>query len=226
MRRRLMLAPLGLAASLLMIQSGPATAQLFGHKPPPRSQSGPQQVDCNMVAANPNSGMDKASCESMNQAAAAYYASQHDPSASKPGDESMTCEEIKAEFMQQPITPPPAQQAAQSRADVRNLQGKIAVEEAHAAAAEAAGTAENVAASALSAANPLAGRAAQEAANAQQAATQSALNAEAKATVLPAQRKVNSDTAAMVGGMTSQMQSNPRIGRLVALANEKHCHGF
>lgn len=87
---------------------GPAQAQMFGGHHAARgggSNGGPQQMSCDMVAANPGAGMDKASCEAMNQAAASYYNAQHDPAASRPGDESMSCDDIKAEFMQRSPRP-------------------------------------------------------------------------------------------------------------------------
>jgi hypothetical protein len=206
----------------------PAQAQVFGGHQAARggASSGPQQVNCDMVAANPDAGMDKASCEAMNQAAASYYNSQHDPAASRPGDESMSCDDIKAEFMRQPVTAPSHEHVAAAQAATTAMSAEIAKEEAKVAAQTAALSAQSLAASALSAANPIAGRAADQAVDAEQRSMQAADNAQARAEALPIERKVNSSTAAVVGDMTSQLDANPRIGRLVALASEKHCRGW
>ena len=214
----------GLAAAIGL---GSAQAQPFGHHTPHGGGSaGPQQVDCNMVAANPGSGMDKASCEAMNQAAASYYNAQHDPAASRPGDEAMSCADIKAELMQQPVAAPSHEHVAAARAATTAMSAEIAKEEAQLAAQTAALSAQAMAASALSVANPIAGRAADQAVDAEQRTMEAADNAQAHAEALPIERRVNSSTAAVVGDITPQLDNNPRIGRLVALASEKHCRGW
>jgi hypothetical protein len=216
------------AGMLAALGLGPAQAQIFGHHASRggAATGGPQHVDCDMVAANPDAGMDKASCEAMNQAAASYYNSQHDPSAGRPGDESMSCAEIKAEFMQQPVTAPSHEHVAAAQAATTAMTAEIAKEEAKVAAQTAALSAQSMAASALSVANPMAGRAADQAVDAEQRSIEAADNAQAHAEALPLERKVNSSTAAVVGDITPQLDNNPRIGRLVALASEKHCRGW
>ena len=206
---------------------GPAQAQIpGGHHPARGGPSGPQQVNCDMVAANPDAGMDKASCDAMNQAAASYYNSQHDPAASRPGDESMTCAGIKAEFMQQPMVPPSHEHVAAAQAATADVSAETAKLQAQAAAQSAALSAQSMAASALSVANPIAGRAADQAVNSEQQAMEAADNAQAHAEALPLERKSNAATAAVVGDVTTQLNDNPRTARLVALASEKHCRGW
>ena len=217
----------GLALAAALAASVGARAQIFGHHPrPSQSQSGPQQIDCGMAAANPDAGMDRASCEQMNQAALAYYNAQHDPSAVRPGDEQMSCEDIKAEFMRQPVTAPNAQHVAAAQGATSAYMAETHKLEGEAAAASAALSAQAAAASALSVANPLAGRAADQVVNQEIEATQRALNAQARAEATPLARNMNSATAAVVGDASSQLQDNPRTARLVALANEKHCRGW
>jgi hypothetical protein len=209
------------ATAFAAMALGPAQAQIpGGHHPARGGTSGPQQVNCDMVAANPDAGMDKASCEAMNQAAASYYNSQHDPSASRPGDESMTCADIKAEFMQQPMVPPSHEHVAAAQAATADVSAETAKLQAQAAAQSAALSAQSMAASALSVANPLSGRAADQAVNSEQQAMQ------AHAEALPLERKSNAATAAVVGDVTTQLNDNPRTARLVALASEKHCRGW
>jgi hypothetical protein len=207
---------------------GAAQAQPSGHHTPRggASSAGPQQVNCDMVAANPDSGMDKASCEAMNQAASSYYNAQHDPAASRPGDAAMTCDDIKAEFMQQPITAPSQQHAAAAQAATTDYMAKQTQIDAQVLAHQQALSDAAMAASAASMANPIAGRAADQAVDAAARATEAADNAQAHAELTPRMRKMTSSTAAVVGDMTPQLDSNPRLGRLVELAGEKHCHGW
>jgi PHD/YefM family antitoxin component YafN of YafNO toxin-antitoxin module len=218
------LTAVGVAAAIGL---GSAQAQPFGHHPARgASSAGQQQVDCDMVAANPGSGMDKASCEAMNQAANSYYNAQHDPAASRPGDEAMSCDDIKAEFMQQPITAPSQQHEAAAQASASDYMAKQTQIEAQVLAHEQALSAAAMAASAASMANPIAGRAADQAVDAAAKATEAADNAQAHAELTPRARKMTSSTAAVVGDMSSQLDSNRRLGRLMELANEKHCHGW
>ena len=215
------------AAAVAAVGLGSAQAQIFGgHHPARGGGSGPQQVNCDMVAANPDAGMDKASCEAMNQAAASYYNAQHDPAASRPGDEAMSCADIKAEFMQQPVTAPSREHVAAAQAATTAMTAETAKMEAQVTAQSAALSAQSLAASALSVANPIAGHAADQAVNAEQQTMQAADNAQARAEALPLERKVNASTAAVVGDVSAQLGSNPRIARLVSLASDKHCKGW
>ena len=209
-------------AALVALAPTPAPAQ-FGHHRPPPNQT-PQQMNCDQIP--PGMGMDKATCEQMNQASATYSAAQTDPSAVRPGDDAMTCDEIKAEFMTQPMQAPNAQHVAEAQSAVKSQMATQAKLQAEATAATATLSAEALAASAVSAANPLAGRAADQAVQAQQEATQAALNAQAKAELTPKAARTMQATGAIVGDMNAQLQSNPRIARLVYLANQKNCRGF
>jgi hypothetical protein len=204
---------------------GLASAQAQGVSRPP-ARGGAQSVNCDVIAANPNAGMDKASCEAMLHAQQSYEAAQTDPGASHPGDAAMSCEDIKAEFMQQPIQRPDPQHVAAAQAATRDYMAKSAQIQAEASAMAATSSAENLAASAVSAANPIAGRAAEAAAAAHQQAAQATLNAQAKAELQPRYRTMMAGDTAMMSDMTAQLDTNPRIARLVQLANEKHCRGW
>jgi hypothetical protein len=207
---------------------GSAQAQPFGHHPPRGASSGagPQQVNCDAIAANPDSGMDKASCEAMNQAASSYYNAQHDPAASRPGDSAMSCDDIKAELMQQPVTAPSQQHEQAAQAATTDYITKEQQLQAQVLAHQQALSAASMAASAASMANPIAGRAADQAVDSASRAAEAADNAQAHAELTPRMRKVTSSTAAVVGDITPQLESNPRIAKLMELAGEKHCHGW
>jgi hypothetical protein len=214
------------AAILAAVLAAPtAQAQMFGHRKPP-TQSGGQQIDCKAIAANPNAGMDEATCEQMLQAQQTYTAAQHDPAASRPGDEDMTCDQIKAEFMAQPMQAPSHEHVAVAQGATSDFMAKQSQFQAQATAEMAGVSAEQAAASAAGLVNPIAGRAAEAAATAHQEAVQAQLNAQAQAELTPRYRRMMSANGNMIGDMTSQMQDNPRIGRLVSLAEEKHCRGF
>ena len=209
-------------AALVALAPTPAPAQ-FGHHRPPPNQA-PQQMNCDQIP--PGTGMDKATCEQMNQMSATYNAAGSDASpAAQPGDAAMTCDQIKAEMMQQPIQGPNQQHVAEAQSAVKSQMATTGKLQAEATALAATESAENLAASGLAAANPLAGAAAQQALNAQQEAAQAALNAKAKAELAPEQARTMQATGAIMGDVNAQMQSNPRFARLAYLANQKNCRG-
>lgn len=213
------------AAVLALVPVAPSHAQLFGHHANRSgNNSGPDHVDCDSAAAS--TGMDKATCEAMNQAEASYYAAQHDPAGAKPGDDDMTCDQIKAELMTQPVSAPPSEHAAQAQAAASDFSTKQAALQAKTAAAMTALNAEATAATLAGMANPIAGKAADMAVEAQREATEKSLNAESKATVVPAQKKMFAGMATLVGDMTPQFQNNPRLAHLMQMSSEKRCRGF
>jgi hypothetical protein len=205
-----------------MLSLTSAAQAQFGHrKPPPPSSA--QRIDCQAIAANPMAGMDLATCEKMKEAADAYNSGRNDPSGARPGDEAMTCDDIKAEFMRQPIARPDRRHVAEAQAAASDFQGKMAVEQAKVAAATVELSAETTAASAAGMANPVAGRAADQAVEAHRRATEAALNADAKVNVLPAARRMNSGAGELIGDMSAQLQNNPRLAHLVSMIQEKRC---
>src|SRR5258708_32503432 len=103
-------------AALVVLAPTPAPAQ-FGHHRAPSNQA-PQQMNCDQIP--PGMGMDKATCEQMNQMSATYNAAGSDASpAAKPGDAEMTCDQIKAEMMQQPNQRPNQQHVADAQCAVK-----------------------------------------------------------------------------------------------------------
>ena len=213
----------GLATVIALSQSaGVADGQIFGHRrPPPQSSS--QQIDCDMVAANPGSGMDKATCEQMKQVAATYDAAKNDPAGARPGDDQMTCDQIKAELRTQQMNGPSAEHLAEARSAGQEFQTKQAQVNAEGMALVAKETAAGAATSAASAFAP---NAVGGAAAAAQTAENQAFDAHARAEMQPAERRTNAATAALVGDMAPQMAANPRLAHLMDLGNQKHCRGY
>jgi len=208
------------AAGLVVV---PADAQFGPHRPAPQSQA-PQQMDCDHPPAG--MGMDRATCERMNQMAASYNAAQSDPNAARPGDESLTCDQIKAELMQQPWQRPDQAHVAEAQAATSDQMATTRKLEAEGTAAAAASSAENLAASGLSAVNPVAGEVAQRAADAHAAAEQAALNAKAKAELEPKAQRTMTAMDALMGDVNGQIQSNPRAPRLMYLAQQRNCRNY
>ena len=209
-----------LAAAELI--AAPANAQ-FGRHQPPQSQT-PQQVDCDHIPAG--MGVDKATCEQMNQMSATYNAAQTDPNAARPGDEAMSCDQIKAELMQQPWQRPNQQHVAEAQAATRDQMAKTAELQAEGTAMAARESAENVAVSAASVVNPIAGRAAESAVSAQQQAEQAALNAKARAELEPRAQRTMRSMGTLMADTSAQIDENPRAARLMYLSSQKNCHNF
>jgi hypothetical protein len=216
---------IGLAVALAFFPAPPLHAGLFGPSTKPASSDqGPGHADCDVVAAA--SGMDKATCESLNQTEASYYAAQHDPSGARPGDDAMTCDQIKSELASQPVSAPPSGHVASAQSATADFRTRQASMQAKVATAMTALNVAATAATAVGMANPIAGRAADTAVEAARDATEKSLNAEAKATLVPAQQKMMSSTATLMGDMMPAMENNPRLARLVQMSTDRHCRGF
>jgi hypothetical protein len=182
----------------------------------------PPPVDCAKVAAT--SGVSLESCEQMNAAQLNYYNATHDPSASHPGDDQMTCEQIEAELMSGGFHGPSQQQADAARASTGDYVAKQQQLAAEETAASAQLSAEATAASAVGMANPVAGEAAQRAVDAHAEATENSLDAQAKAELTPRGSKMVGDVSNIAGSMGGEMAANPRLARLIQLGGAKHCH--
>ena len=87
-------------------------------------------------------------------------------------------------------------------------------------------SAENMAASGVSMVNPVAGAAAQRALDARHDAEQAALNAKAKAELEPREQRTMAAMGNLMGDANGQIASNPRVARLMFLANKSNCHNF
>jgi hypothetical protein len=188
-----------------------------------------QQVDCDQLAAMPNAPMSVESCRQMRGAAQSYQAAAQDPSARRPGDESMSCADIAAELktMQGVGLSEAAQQENATAA--KNYQEKLAKQQAEMRALGVGATAAvNAAAAADAAVEVGSGGLVQghAAAAAQQAALQEGrvvgerMAQERRPDEQRLTRAVGSSSAEMGG----QLESNPRYARLIQLAIARNCH--
>lgn len=205
---------------------------LFGHRSAPKSpmQGAPGAVDCSQMASLPGTFVSKDACEKFKGAQQTYTTAAADPSAARPGDEEMTCSQINEELKKQQIIAPDKTQVAEMQNTSAEMQTKIGKEVKEAAEMQAKDQAAVNAANAADRATELAtgglvrGRALE--------ATEKTLDAEHRAANErirqennPTYGKLNSQTADMASDFASQMQSNPRLARLLQLANSKRCKG-
>jgi hypothetical protein len=207
---------------------------LFGHHAASRSvpQGGSPNttMDCAQLASMPNAPMTADACEKFKASQQAYTAAAADPGAARPGDEQMTCMQITAELKQQQITAPDKAKTAEATATASEAQALVKKEHENFLKMQAKDQAAVDAANATDRATELAsgglvrGRALQ--------ATEKALDAEHRANNervvkedTPTFSKLNGQTADFGSDFAAQMQSNPRLARLVQLANSKHCQG-
>ena len=214
------------AAAALALGAGPqASAQLFGPRRPPQQQQ-QQPTDmaatCAQLKSMPNAPMSYDQCMQMAASQQAMQAAQTDPSGIRPGDEAMTCDQIKAEFVANGGLKVDKTQVAQAQTASQNFIAANNQVQADARAMQARETATDAAAAAAGM-TPFGGAAA-AAAQAQSVADQNALNAEAKQKLDPAQQQLMAANTNMTSNIASQMQANPRQARLMALAEQKNCH--
>jgi hypothetical protein len=188
----------------------------------------PPGMDCDKIAALPGAPMSVESCRKMQGAQQAYNTALVDPSASRPGDEQMSCDQIVAELKQQQYKTPDQAKVAEGRAASAELQTKLARQEAEVTAIVAKQTAEMEAATAAdqAAAMATAGLARPQTAM----AVQKQHDAENKATGermakerAPQEKILTTNTADLAGDAGQQLASNPRLARLVQLASAKNC---
>jgi hypothetical protein len=206
---------------------------LFGHHAASGGKSAApasQEVDCAKIAAMPGSVFTRESCEQMKGAQHSYQQALNDPSAARPGDEQMTCDQIMAEFRQQQITAPDKAKAAEAQATAAKeqamLKHDVTTVLAHAAedqtVVEAAAMSDR--ATELATMGLVDPNAAGRAAEAMQKKEEAEGREMAKARQ-PTEVKMNSHTADFATGAASQMAANPRLARLTQLANSHHCKG-
>ena len=161
-------------------------------------------MNCDAIASMPNSPMTREACEQMKASAMSMQGSMNDPAGMRPGDDDMTCDQIKAELMTQHFSGVSAAHAQEGQAAAKDFQAKNKQIQGEVAAAVVQETAVS------------------EAAN---NATNAALDAHAKAVLTPAEQRMMSSTATSMNDVAQGMQSNPRAARLSSLAMRKNCRG-
>jgi hypothetical protein len=204
---------------------------LFGHHQAPQTApSGVAPMDCTQIASIADAHVSMEACQKMMATQKAYDTALADPSASRPGDEHMNCDQIIAEMKQQQITAPDKAQVASAQAAVADEQAMIAKHQKEAAVQQAKDQALVDAASATDRATEMAtmgvvrGRAL-EAAEKTVDAQDKAMNRRMLDESKPTDTKMLNTTADLASGVGTQLTANPRLARLTQLANTHHCHG-
>ncbi|HEY7963464.1 MAG TPA: hypothetical protein VID49_05075 [Steroidobacteraceae bacterium] len=203
---------------------------LFGRHRAPPSQAPAATPDCAQIAAMPDAHVSLEACQKMMASQQAYNGALADPSVSRPGDEQMSCDQIMAEMKQQQISAPDKAQAAEAQSAVKDEQAMLAKHQKEAAVQQAKDQARDNAASAADRATEMATMgvvsghalaAAEKVNDAEDKAMNRRMLDEAK----PTDTRMLNSTAALATGAASQLSANPRLARLVQLANTHRCRG-
>ena len=184
------------------------------------SNAQPPAMDCEQMAAASHGSMSVESCKQMMESMQGYQKAASDPSASRPGDDKMTCDQIMAEMKQQPMTAPDKNKVAAAQASTAAFQQKMAEDQAEANALAAKQTAENLASHVADQFLPNSVEAAKAAA---QQKEQDALKAKVEKETAPIAAQSTAATAAVMGDIGQQVTSNPRLAKLVQMASARHC---
>jgi len=187
-------------------------------------------MDCAKLASMPNAPMSAEACEKLQGTQRAYTQSAADPSAQRPGDEQMTCAQITAELKQQQYATQDKTKVADLGATLTEQQKIIKKEEAILAKRQAEAQAAVAAATAADTATELAtgGLVSGHALNAVEKTLDAQDKVEKERVMredLPTTQKMISQTAGLGADFGQQLQSNPRLARLIQLADAKHCKG-
>jgi hypothetical protein len=215
--------------------SGSRFGGFFGHRSISNAKAtggnmGGSSMDCAKLASMPNAPMSLEACEKLQGTQQAYNQAASDPSAQRPGDEQMTCSQITAELKQQQYAVQDKTKVAALDATTKEQQKIIKKEEAilakrqaeaqaAVATATAADTATELATGGLVSGHAL--RAVEKTLDAQDKVEKERVMRED----LPTTQKMISQTADLGADFGQQLQSNPRLARLIQLADSKHCKG-
>ncbi len=211
--------------TLLAVVAALAMAGSPGVRAQPRQQApsaSEMAATCAQMRGMPNPPMTYDACMQMATSMGAMQAAQTDLRGIRPGDDAMTCDQLKAEFIANGGLNMNQQDAAAAQRAGQNLQATTAQATAEAEAEQARGTA-TTAAAAAAAATPV-GNAAAGAAEAANATSQAAQGAKTTAQIAGAEQQASAANAQVMVDMATQMQSNPRQARLMDLAQQKNCH--
>jgi hypothetical protein len=134
----------------------------------------------------------------------------------------MTCDQIKAEMVQQPGGAVSTEHAEAAGAAAQEYMAQAKKVQGEATAMIAGQVATSMAAGAIAGLVPgggLVAGAIDKANEAQQAAFSARIAAELR----PAQERMMAANAQSMGDLAQRMQENPRFGRLLLLAQQRHC---
>jgi hypothetical protein len=177
----------------------------------------PPNFSCEDMAAQSRGTISVESCKQMLGAQQTLTAAANDPSAARPGDENMTCDQIAAEMKQQQFSADKTK-LADAQTAMTDFQKKTAEQQKEVNELVAKESAEE---SLLSKVVPVNAVAAAEAKRieAEQRETNERMAKESK----PLAEKAISTNAAVMSDVANKMAANPRMARLAQLAMTKNC---
>jgi hypothetical protein len=187
--------------------------------------------DCAQIARMPNAPISLEACQKMAGAQQAYDRALADPSASRPGDEQMSCEQILAELRQQQISAPDKAKAAATTAAATKEQALLAkhIAEDNAIMAEEQAKVDAAAAADQAVGMATGGIVRTNAASAAAEAAQARINVVGKRQAeerRPTEQKLLGGVADLGMDAAQQLATNPRLGRLLQLAQSHGCKGI
>ena len=206
--------------------AGAAQAQLFGgaRPQPPSSNAIPDNLDpamCDQIASIPNAPMSAEACRSMIGMAQGMKTSGSDPSAMRPGDETMSCDQINTEMRSVATPMVSAETAARARAAGDAELALRQKQDAESKAFVAGQVAQGVGVGALGTL-PGGGYAAMAGQQAMMAQQQAFAQKQAQEAA-PVRAQTSQSITATTSEMTRGMQENPRFARLMNLSIAKNC---
>jgi len=179
----------------------------------------PPNFNCEDMAAQTRGTISVESCKQMLGAQQKLTAAANDPSAARPGDENMTCDQIAAEMKQQQFSADKTK-LADAQTAMTDFQNKTAEQQKEVAALAAKETAEQSLVSTLVPVNAVAAAEAKRVEQ-EQRETNERMAKESK----PLAEKAIGTNAALVSDVADKMAANPRMARLAQLAMTKKCKG-
>ena len=177
-------------------------------------------MDCEQMAKDSRGSVSVDTCKQMMATMQAYQNAASDPSASRPGDDKMTCDQITAEMKQQQFTKPDQAKVAEAQTATDALMKKTAETQAEANALAARQSAENLASTAADQFLPNAVQAAKAKA---QEKEQDALKEKALKETTPLAERSTAATASLASDVGQQVAANPRLAKLIQMASAKRC---
>jgi hypothetical protein len=182
----------------------------------------PPNMNCEQMAAAAHGSISVEACKQMMGAQAAYVAAANDPTASRPGDDKMNCDQIVAEVKQQQFTAPDKAKLAEAQAASTDMQQTLAKQQKEvtekALAENAALLASDASLGGLTGATTRLAEKfdAENKAMGERMAKESA----------PKVERTTNATGEIVADMGKQLTENPRLARLMQMASAKKCKGL
>lgn len=211
-----------------LLYVGAADAQLFGGGRPVPRPTGPQATPdtldpalCDELASLPNAPMSPEACRSMMMMQQSMKTGAADPTANRPGDENLSCDQIMEE-MQATGGPMISQETAvQSKEAGEATLALMEKQNAEAKAMIAGQVAVGVGTAALGML-PGGGYAAQAAQMAMMERQKAFAEKQAREAA-PVRAQQSQALTAVTGELGQALQSNPRYARLMQLVVDKNC---